>query len=189
MSTPAATAAQPRPWARYATASTIGLFLIVGVTGVLMFFHVAPGPLKAAHEWLSLLFVVAAVVHVVRNGKAFTKLLRAPSTWIVIGGAVLASALFFLAPGDGGSNPMRALAQSAQRAPISALAPVLGVSSDELLARLRQNGIQADDARLSADEIAAKQGLEPQRVLSAMLTKAPRDAQAKGPRRSGKAGS
>lgn len=160
---------------RYATAATIALFLIVGVSGVLMFFHVAPGPIKLAHEWLSLLFVAAAVIHVVRNGKAFNKLLRARPTWLLLGGALVGAALFFLAPSrEGGGNPMRGLAASAQKAPITALAPVIGASPDEVLRRLRAQGIQADDAKLSANEIAERQGMDPQRVLGAMLTKGKR---------------
>lgn len=166
-----APAPQSSALVRYATASTIALFLVVGVTGGLMFFHVAPGPLKLMHEWLSLVFVVAAAVHVVRNWKGFVKVLKARATLLVFGATLLVGGMFFLAPrGEGKGNPMRELATTAQRAPLSALAPVLGVTSEELLGRLRAQGIQIDDARLSVADVAARQGMDPQRVLGIVLS-------------------
>lgn len=51
----------------WATPLTIGLFLLMGVTGLLMFFHWDNSLQKTLHEWLRWLMVAAAVVHALAN--------------------------------------------------------------------------------------------------------------------------
>lgn len=46
-------------------------FLIIAVSGILMFFHVKTGALKILHEWIGLFFVMAAVLHIMLNWKVF----------------------------------------------------------------------------------------------------------------------
>ena len=48
-----------------------GSFLLIAVTGILMFFHVDTGLNKVAHEWLGLLMVVAIILHIMLNFKGF----------------------------------------------------------------------------------------------------------------------
>ena len=42
---------------KYATQTTMALSLVVGVTGVMMFYHFYKGEVEALHEWLGLAFV------------------------------------------------------------------------------------------------------------------------------------
>ena len=70
--------------ARYATVVTTATFLVTGVTGVLMFYHLGGPYLRTAHDWLGMAFVVAAAFHVVRNWRALVKLMRKPRTQVVL---------------------------------------------------------------------------------------------------------
>src|SRR5690554_7727665 len=47
------------------------IFLVVGLSGLLMFFHVFDGYTEVVHEILGLFFVVFSVLHVILNWKAF----------------------------------------------------------------------------------------------------------------------
>ena len=51
----------------WVTPITIGSFLLLGVTGLLMFFKVRGGLIVVAHEWLSPIFVVGACLHIFLN--------------------------------------------------------------------------------------------------------------------------
>ena len=51
----------------WATPLTIGLFILMAVTGILMFFHLDSRLNKLAHEWLGWLFVVGVVAHAAAN--------------------------------------------------------------------------------------------------------------------------
>ncbi|NBW51152.1 MAG: DUF4405 domain-containing protein, partial [Betaproteobacteria bacterium] len=50
-----------RPWI---TPAVIGSFTLLSVTGILMFFHLDSGLNKLAHEWLSWIFVIVVVLHI-----------------------------------------------------------------------------------------------------------------------------
>lgn len=141
----------PRHWA---TPLTIGAFLLMAVTGLLMFFHLDQGLNKVAHEWLGWAMVVAVVLHVIPNWPAFKRHLTQPTGRALIGVFVLLLALSFVNLGGsagqepGFAPPVRAMAQ----APLSALAPVLKLSPDQLRERLAAAGIASQsDAQTLAE--------------------------------------
>jgi len=153
----------------YATPLSLALMLIVGGSGLAIFFHFGGGGLKGVHEWLGLGLVAAVVLHLVRNGRAFKNLLAAPRSQVLVGASVLAVALFLsLSPASTGGNPARALMMAAERAPLSNLAPVLGVSSDLLVARLAEEGIEATPDQ-TIGEIASAARIEAPHLMG-MLT-------------------
>mgnify|MGYP003576321812 CR=1 FL=1 len=45
-------------------------FLVVGISGVLMFFHLFDGYTEVVHEFLGLFFFICAIFHVILNWKA-----------------------------------------------------------------------------------------------------------------------
>jgi hypothetical protein len=59
-----------RPWA---TPLTIGSFVLMTGTGVLMFFDVVPGYVTVVHEWLSWLFVLGVLAHVLLHHRPFMR--------------------------------------------------------------------------------------------------------------------
>lgn len=128
---------------RYSTPGTAILSVVVGVTGVILFFHLAKGAAETIHEWLGMAFIILAVLHVIRHRGSFAQMLKQRHTQILAGAAALGIAAFVaLAPPKPG-NPMIRLARAAERAPISQLAPVIGSSAEEVLAKLGQAGIKA----------------------------------------------
>lgn len=46
------------------------VFLVVGLSGMLMFFHLFDGYTEVVHEFLGVFFVVCAVFHIILNWKA-----------------------------------------------------------------------------------------------------------------------
>jgi hypothetical protein len=57
----------------WATPVTIGAFMLMSVTGVLMFFHADRGFNKLAHEWVGLVMVGGVAAHAMANWAAFTR--------------------------------------------------------------------------------------------------------------------
>lgn len=147
--------------ATYATALTTAIFLVVGITGVLVFFHIGDKYLKGAHEWLGMAFILAAGLHVARHWKGFLNLLAQKRTWalsavsaLALGGFMLSASL---APAGGG-NPMKAMVDVTAQAPLGTLAPVLGVEPDQLVQRLEAGGIEVASLSQPLEEIAKSQG-------------------------------
>lgn len=71
--------AKPFTMRTWSTPLTIGSFILMSITGVLMFFDIVPGYLSFAHEWFSWAFVIGAGAHIAVNFRPFTKHLR--SNW------------------------------------------------------------------------------------------------------------
>lgn len=161
---------------KHITNLTAALSLVVGVTGIILFFNLAKGPVEAVHEWLGMIFVAAAVLHVVRHRNSFGNLLRQPRTHLLFGLVAMGVAAFVYAlPASPPANPFRQIATAAQRAPLNQLAPVIGVSEHELLARLQAGGISAPDSSQSLYGLANTHHTDPMRLMVLALGNPPKD--------------
>ena len=150
---------------KYATQATLALSLVVGVTGVMMFYRFYKGEVEAMHEWLGLGFVAVAILHATRHRKGLPAMLGQTRTRVLLGAAALAAAAFIVLAPAKGPNPMRELAKLSTQAPLTALAPLVGVPAQELANRLGA----APEQTVSA--IAKAQGKEPMAVLAAALSR------------------
>ena len=167
MSTPNPLAKTVDGWLRrYATQATIALTIVVGVTGVMMFFRLYKGEVQAMHEWLGLAFAAVALAHVVRHRQIFVGMLRQPRMRVLFAATAVASAAFIVAAPPKAPNPVRQATQAVMRAPLKDLAPVLGVTPEVLATRL-----DGADTALSIDAIAKSRGVEPARLLQAAMAK------------------
>ena len=89
----------------WATPLVIGSFLIMGVSGVLMFFHLNTTLMKGVHEWAGWALLLGVVAHVVLNWRAFSTYFKRPLAAGIMGlGAVVLAATFLpvSAPQGGG---------------------------------------------------------------------------------------
>lgn len=121
----------------WATPVTIGSFLLIAVTGVLMFFHLNTGLNKAAHEWLGWFLLVGVGAHLWLNWRAFSIYFNRRGALAIIGGfaAVL---LASFAPISGGEAelPIRQMIENLTQAPLESVAVVAGKTPDAVLAGL-----------------------------------------------------
>jgi len=149
----------------YATPLAGALMLIVGGSGLAMFFHLASSNVKAMHEWLGLGLLTAIVAHLVRNGRALRNLVAAPRTQLLLGVSCLAVAMYLsFAPTDPAGNPVRSTLMAVERTPLSRLAPVFGLEPEAMIARLSEDGISASTEQ-SITEIARATHEEPSHIL------------------------
>lgn len=129
---------------RYATPATTVVSVVVAVTGIILFFHLAKEPAETIHEWLGMTFAAVAALHVIRHRGSFVQVLKQSHTRLMAAAmAIGVIAFVLLAPSKPPGNPMIRLALAAQQAPISQLAPVIGNSPEQVLARLERAGIHA----------------------------------------------
>lgn len=140
----------------WATPLTIGVFAIMSVTGILMFFHLNTGFNKPVHEWAGLVMVAGVMLHVVVNWRAFQNYfvsgLLGPS---IIGLGFIVLALSFLpASGQrgGGSPPVLAM-NAIAAAPISAVASLTGKSVEQVIKDLAKAGITLPNADASIGSV------------------------------------
>ena len=131
----------------WATPLTIGSFVLMAVTGVLMFFHADMGLNKLAHEWLGLVMVAGVGLHAAVNWLAFKRHLLASRTGqVLVGVFAVVLVASFLVPergrDEGGPPPMLAM-RAVMNGTLQTVAPLTGRSVQDLQAALQQAGFKA----------------------------------------------
>ncbi|HEY9081495.1 DUF4405 domain-containing protein [Magnetovibrio sp.] len=144
---------------KYATAATAATFMIVAVSGVLLFFHLGEAQLMGVHEWLGLTFVGAAVFHVTRHLKTFSTLLSKRRTHALFAvTAMIAAAMIVPASFQSNTgNPMKQFVGTASTAPIAVVAAMVGKTPQQLIVQFTQAGVDGVVPSQSLNDIAKAQ--------------------------------
>ncbi|MEB4591585.1 DUF4405 domain-containing protein [Candidatus Thiothrix sp. Deng01] len=162
---------------RFATPLVIGSFMLMAVTGVMMFFHLEAGIIKAAHEWLSWIMVLAVGVHVSMHWRSFSRYFTQKPAVAVVGlfATVLVASMLIQGGGERRGPPggqMQA-ARVLLNAPLNQLAGVTGKTVEALQGQLQQVGLNASDANTSLEDIARQNQRNPVEVLNSVLANQP----------------
>jgi hypothetical protein len=136
----------------WATPLTIGSFLLIAVTGILMFFHLDTGLNKLAHEWLGWGLVAAVGLHAAVHFKAFKRYFTRRDTLAIVALCALALAASFISPpGKAGKPPHAMAVQAVLDAPIEIAAQLARKETDTVLADLRAAGLPAEPTQSLRD--------------------------------------
>lgn len=158
----------------FATPLIIGAFCLSAVTGVLMFFESAVGLNKPAHEWLGLVTVLGAALHITTNWAAFKLYFSKsrPASLAIIGlYAVVLTASFFSPPGakQRGPNPNRLALDSLSRAPLKAVAAVAQKPADQIVTALIGAGFTVTGPDDTLEHLAGKERENQGRALAVIF--------------------
>ncbi|WP_270087090.1 DUF4405 domain-containing protein [Sphingobacterium sp. SYP-B4668] len=143
------------------------VFLVVGLTGVLMFFHLFDGYTEIVHEFLGLFFVVCAVFHIILNWKAL-KIHFKRGVFIPAGIAVAVISLLFIIQQQLHPKVDTKLLDRIIQAPINDVFKALNVDSSKAVKRLESNGISIDGAT-RLEDIWIKNNADPEEVFDLIM--------------------
>ena len=150
----------------WATPLVMGSFVLMSVSGVLMFFHWDTGLTAGAHQWCSWLFLLGAGGHIAANFRPFRNHLD--SRWGRVSVAafvtVLAASVFSWGLVTG-SQLERPIVQALTDAPLSSLAGVTHTQPDALVGKLKAHGITATPEQ-SLHELAITHRVGVDRLLA-----------------------
>jgi hypothetical protein len=163
--------------ARWGSTLIVWSFLVTAVTGVLLFLRVRAAPTEELHIWIGMLMLLAFILHVARNWKAFVGYFRKPPTYVAAVLTVVASvalaypALSGSATEDGppGLRSMASISAAVAGAPLSAIAPLAQTDAAGLIAELKQLGVPAGDPSATLKEVAAAAGKDANVLLASVL--------------------
>ena len=154
----------------WATPLIIATFIISGVTGLMLFFHVEGGLVKPVHEWLSWALIAGALLHTAAHWKSFTAYFnRKPALALIALGAIIAGASITVPVQGGHGNPFMKAGKSMTAAPVETVAPIANLSSEQAVAKLEQRGLRVSSASQSIKAIAADNGKKEVEVLEVLL--------------------
>lgn len=155
---------------KYATTPVIALFLIVSVTGMLLFFHLGGGSSKVIHEWLGIAFIVFGLLHALANWKPFAKYFGGMKG-IAIAVMILIPAGFMVATPSSTQPPVKAVFMKVMKAPLSNVAALSGLSAEELATQLQAKGYQVSNLSDSLEVIAKANAKSPMDLMTLIASK------------------
>ncbi|MBN1910760.1 MAG: DUF4405 domain-containing protein [Pirellulales bacterium] len=153
----------------WAGALTIGSFVVMAVTGVMLFFHVNVGLSKLAHEWLGWVLIVGGLAHVVVNWKAFLAYFRKPASVAIVAILCVAMGAAFLAPGRPPRHRTAFNPSAFEQAPLHLMAQVAKCTPEKAVERLKEKGIQVENLEQTIAEIASANSRLGMEVLAIIL--------------------
>lgn len=125
------------------TPVTIILFIVSTVTGIMLMLHWKGGLVRESHEWLSIVFSIIAIWHLIKNWQSFTQYLKRSPALVAFGASLLISLVFTGMTGsDRNINP-RAVFMALSVATLEHTAPAFGLTTDEAVAKLKAAGFKA----------------------------------------------
>ncbi|TXH68623.1 MAG: DUF4405 domain-containing protein [Thiothrix sp.] len=157
-----------RPWA---TPLTIGAFILMAITGLLMYFHIQLGLAKAAHEWLSIVMVGAVGLHLVVNWKVFKRYFSQKLGLAIISVFAILTLTALVIPQQGGPRG-RADQQAAQlllNLPLERLASATNKTTASIQTTLTQQGFTITDPNSTLKQIAEASKRNPMEALGKAL--------------------
>ncbi len=140
---------------KWVTPLTIGSFVLMATTGVLMFYHLDSGVNKLAHQWFSWLFLTGVMLHVATNWVSFQRYFGSVKGLAVM--AVIVAVLgasFYPWRGLKPEPPARSVMKVLGTTSLAELAPIARVTADEVVAKVRSKGFTVTSARQTPADIA-----------------------------------
>ena len=156
---------------RYATPFITGLFIVSLISGIALFFHIGPSGFHGMLEWLSMLLILPFALHLWKNWRPFlTHFKRAPMG-IALAVSVLISLPFLLPSGQQGAGgpPPFAFSHMILANPASDVAPLLGMTPQDLVARLTAAGIAIETPSQPIREAIAASGKPEMQAIAAIV--------------------
>lgn len=136
----------------YATSLTAVTFLLIAVSGVMMYFHLLDNYVKEMHEIVGLIFVGAVVLHLVANWGAMKNYFP-KGVFRAMAAAMVVVAIGFVATAESGKNAKGQIIEAVFKAPIEQSFPLLGNDVAAGTEKLAKAGIQINQAK-TIEEIA-----------------------------------
>ncbi len=161
-----------------ATSLTIGLFLVMTISGLLIFFELGTGGIRATHEWTSIAFSVAALMHILVHQKPFTRYFKERTVAYILLAVSLGGALYAQS-----RNDLYAAEETYQQvihSNLSDLTPLLGEDIGALRQKLAALGAPARDPDQSIFELAETHGKDVYDIIEPLLMSTPKFEELRG---------
>src|SRR5690606_1309292 len=127
------------------------IFFVLGISGMLMFFHLFDGYTEVVHEFFGLFFFICAIFHVILNWKAL-KIHFTQGVFLPAALALAVISILFIVEQQSSPKVDTILLERISKAPIDDAFKALQVDSLAAVKRLEANGISIEGAA-SLEEI------------------------------------
>lgn len=158
---------------KFATPLTIATFVIVGVTGVLWYFHFITAAGRWMHEIIGLAMMVVVALHVILNWRAFKTYFKRPlALGIIVLGVVLTVGAYLVpdqSQARGGPPQFAAFSKFADES-LTTLGPIFDTTGDILVTRLADAGYAGATVDSTVEDLAGSDTRAQMQAFSVMAS-------------------
>lgn len=128
-----------------ATSATIAAFVVIAVSGVMLYLHFGENYVKHLHEYIGLVFVFVGILHVAANWSLAKKYFE-KRVFYILGACVIAFSGFFIAEGfsQKGVNPKSYIISSVINQPLDKVVQFFGIDESHAQEILSKSGYKID---------------------------------------------
>ena len=148
---------------KYITPLITLTFVITGISGIMMFFHIMDGYTEVLHEFMGLFLVILSILHIIVNWEMLKKHFKKKIFWVTILVSPIISALFVV---QQQANPKvdNIIMERIVKSPIPHLFNALQVDSLETVKRLEDYGVSLEGAKILED-LWINNDVRPEKVI------------------------
>ena len=139
---------------RFVSIILTGVFLVVSITGVLMFFMIESFNMSKVHAWVGMGFVIVGVYHLIKNFTPFKSYLKHTSSSVILV-LIIALSVLYIKPMDNQLvSPKKTMLKAIFTQPISTVAIFFNKDVTQVIKKMATHGIEIKDTNQTLMQIA-----------------------------------
>ncbi|NJI71930.1 DUF4405 domain-containing protein [Sphingobacterium kitahiroshimense] len=143
------------------------VFLVVGISGFLMLFHLFDGYTEVVHEILGLFFIICTIFHIILNWKALRIYFKKGVFFPALLGVLVLSVILIIS--ERMSPPIDLIIFNKMvKAPINDAFRALDVNYEKASEKLKENGLSIEEAT-TIEDIWINNDSNPEKVIDLIM--------------------
>ena len=143
------------------------VFLVVGISGLLMLFHLFDGYTEVVHEILGLFFIICAIFHIILNWKALKIHFKKDVFFPALLGVLVLSVILIIS--ERMSPPIDLIIFNKMvKAPINDAFKAIDVNYEKASEKLKENGLSIEEAT-TIEDIWINNDSNPEKVIDLIM--------------------
>lgn len=144
------------------------VFLVVGISGLLMLFHLFDGYTEVVHEILGMFFIICAIFHIIINWKALRIHFKKGVFIPALLGVLTLSVILIIS--ERMSLPVDlVIFNKMVKAPINDAFKTLDINYEKASEKLKENGLSIEEAT-TIEEIWINNDSNPEKVIDLIMS-------------------
>jgi len=143
----------------------------MSISGLLIFFEFGTGGIRATHEWTSIAFTIAALLHIVVHQKPFARYFKESTVAYILAAGVAGGLLYVQSRND--LYAAEEVFQQVIHSELAGLTPLLGKDIGSLEKILRDMGLTVSDPSQSIFDLAESNDKDVYDIIEPLLMRTP----------------
>jgi len=150
---------------RFISIILAGVFLVVSITGILMFFMVKSSDMTQVHSWLGMGFVFVGIYHLIKNLSSFKSYMKYTSSVIILIFIVMSSIWYIQPINNNFISPKKEIMNAVFTQPISTVCIFFKKDVDKVINKMNSKGVIVKDINQTLIQIVKDNNQDMKNIL------------------------